>query len=100
MGVLISIFGNIGKVTKTVTGLVRITLRGTRYFFAGVDRAVRDMEIAAANGARFVLMSYAHIRRRKAWKVQVQRLGLKYCLIVEPSRSGKRKKGLAERDYG
>jgi hypothetical protein len=80
LGVLIEIFGDLGKVARTATGLVRLTLRGIRYFFAGVDRAVRDLEVAAANGARFVLMSYAHIRSRQAWKQHVQRLGLKVML--------------------
>lgn len=80
MGILITIFGKMSKVAKTPTGLLRLSLTGLRYFFAGVDRAVRDMEIAAAQGAKFVLMSYAHIRYRKAWKKHAVRLGLKILL--------------------
>lgn len=80
LGVLIEIFGDRGKLQRSASGLVRLTLRGIRYYFAGGDRAVRDLEIAVMNGARFVLMSYAHIRTRKAWKRHVQRLGLKVLL--------------------
>ncbi|MFC5402306.1 hypothetical protein [Cohnella soli] len=80
LGVLIEIFGDRGKLQRTTGGLIRLSLRGVRYFFAGADRVKRDLDIAAANGARFVLMSYAHIRRRHSWKGHVQRLGLKVLL--------------------
>ncbi len=80
LGIIIEIFGDKGKLSKTAKGMLRLTLRGTRYFFAGTDRIKRDLEIAAANGARFVLMSYIHIRNRKAWKKHVERLGLKVLL--------------------
>lgn len=80
LGILIEVFETRAKMIKTPTGLLRLTLIGIRYFFAGVDRAVRDLEAAAGNGAKFVLMSYYHIRDRKAWKVHVERLGLKVLL--------------------
>lgn len=80
LGVLIEIFGRQGRIHRTPSGLVRLTLRGIRYFFAGADRVKRDLEIAAANGATYVLMSYAHIRDRKAWKTHVLRLGLRVLL--------------------
>lgn len=80
LGILIEIFGKQSKLHKTPSGMLRLTLRGVRYFFAGADRVKRDLEIAAANGAKFVLMSYAHIRDRKAWKKHVKRLNLKILL--------------------
>lgn len=80
MGILLVVFGRVSNIHKTPTGLLRLSLIGLRYFFAGVDRAVHDMELAAANGAKFVLMSYAHIRNRKAWKKHALRLGLKILL--------------------
>lgn len=80
LGVLIEIFGTSAKIVRTPTGFIRLTLKGIRYFFAGADRAVRDLEIAAANGAQFVLMSYAHLRSRSAWRGHVERLGLKILL--------------------
>lgn len=80
LGIIIEVFHRIAKLHRTPTGLLRLTIIGTRYFFAGVDRAVRDLEVAAANGAKFVLMSYFHLRERKAWKGHVERLGLKILL--------------------
>lgn len=80
LGILIEVFERSARIHKTAKGLLRLTLIGVRYFFAGVDRSVRDLEVAAANGAKFVLMTYAHIRTRKAWKKHVQRLGLKIML--------------------
>jgi len=80
LGILIEIFGERGRIYRSSSGLVRLTLRGVRYFFAGADRVKRDLEIAAANGAKFVLMTYAHIRNRSAWKTHVLRLGLKVLL--------------------
>lgn len=80
LGILIEVFGRQGKLQRMNSGLIRFTLRGVRYFFAGVDRCVRDLEIAAANGAKYVLMSYAHIRMRNAWRGHVERLGLKVLL--------------------
>lgn len=80
LGILIEVFQRIAKLHKTASGLLRLTIIGVRYFFAGADRAVRDLEVAAANGAKFVLMSYYHIRDRKAWRGHVERLGLKILL--------------------
>lgn len=80
LGILIEVFETKANVIRTPKGLLRLTLIGIRFYFAGVDRAVRDMEAAAAAGAKFVLMSYYHIRDRKAWKVHVERLGLKVLL--------------------
>jgi hypothetical protein len=80
LGILIEIFGEKGKLQKTASGLLRFTLRGIRHFFAGADRIKRDLEIAAANGAKFVLMTYAHIRSRKSWIKHVKHLSLKVLL--------------------
>ncbi|MGG3278983.1 hypothetical protein [Paenibacillus solani] len=95
LGILIEIFRDSARIHRTVTGLIRLTLKGIRYFFAGVDRVKRDLEIAAANGAKFVLMSYVHIRKRNAWKKHVLRLGLKIMLdsgaftVWEAAKAGK-----------
>ncbi|MFD2328814.1 hypothetical protein ACFSR7_06075 [Cohnella sp. GCM10020058] len=80
LGVLIEIFGSKGKLQRLSSGAIRLSLRGIRYFFAGGDRSVRDITVAAQNGAKYVLMSYAHIRARKAWRTHVERLGLKVLL--------------------
>lgn len=80
LGILINIFKHKAKVHRTPTGLIRVSLLGVRFFFAGLDHSRRDLEIAAECGARFVLMSYYHIRDRKAWKEHCQRLGIRVLL--------------------
>lgn len=80
LGILMEVFKKIAKLHKTSSGLLRLTIMGIRFFFAGTDRAVRDMEIAAANGAKFVLLSFYHIRNRTSWRRHVERLGLKVLL--------------------
>lgn len=80
LGVLIEVFQSQGKVTRTKSGLVRLTLRGVRYFVAGCDRSLRDLEVAVSAGAKFILLSYAHIRSQQAWKRHVDELGLKVLL--------------------
>jgi hypothetical protein len=60
------------KITFTASGLVRITLKGIRYIFAGTDRAPRDMSIAAAQGAKHFLMSYYSIKDRNSWRDHVK----------------------------
>lgn len=92
LGLLASLFSKRLKVVVSETGLIRITLEGVRYVFAGVDRSVRDMEVAADNGAEFFLMSFIHIQKRKAWKKHLLRLGKK--LIVDSSAFTAWKKGV------
>ena len=68
------------RVSMTASGMIRITLQGVRYVFAGVDRSPRDMRIAAAQGAKHFLMSYYSIKDRKAWKQHALDLGVKIVL--------------------
>lgn len=105
LGILIEVFEKAGRIHKTAKGLLRLTLIGVRYFFAGVDRSVRDLEVAATNGAKFVLMTYAHIRKRGAWKQHVERLGLKILLdsgaftLWKAAQKGKQVDPIAVEDY-
>lgn len=79
MGILVEAFKGRIKVTRSWSGKIRIRLV-IQYIFAGCDRAVRDMEVAAANGAKYVMMNFWQIRDRKSWKTHLQRLGLKMIL--------------------
>lgn len=79
-GILIEIFQTRARVIRTNSGLLRLSLNGIRYFFAGADRAPRDLEVAESNGAKFILLSYYYLRDRKAWKKHVKRLDLKILL--------------------
>lgn len=81
LGLLSSIFKGMSKLSSGARGF-RLTVIGVRFFFSGCDRAVKDLEIAKANGAQYVLMSYYYLRddHRANWRKHVERLGLKVML--------------------
>ncbi|WP_426455402.1 hypothetical protein ACP26L_36005 (plasmid) [Paenibacillus sp. S-38] len=76
------IFIDIIRIRITKTGLIRLSLKGTRFVFSGVDRAPRDMRVARENGAEVVMMSYYHLREdhSERWKYHVKENGLKVLL--------------------
>ncbi|MGN7309342.1 hypothetical protein ACTHQ2_25695, partial [Bacillus subtilis] len=80
-GLLMSIFKGMSKFTSGVKGY-RLTVVGVRFFYSGCDRAVKDLEIAKANGAEYVLMSYYYLRddNNANWRKHVGRLGLRVML--------------------
>lgn len=75
--VLRTIFCHVVKVKKS-RGIYCLVLKGPRFFPSGMDRCVRDLEIAVACGIEFVLMSYAYLRDRnfEEWLKFIQRLGV------------------------
>ncbi|KQY83681.1 hypothetical protein ASD24_29640 [Paenibacillus sp. Root52] len=106
LGLLRSIFKGMSKLTSGSKGF-RLTLIGVRFYFSGCDRAVRDLEVAKENGAKFVLMSYYYLRddRNLNCKKHVTRLGLKLMLdsgaftIWKQRAAGKDIKEIDVRDY-
>ncbi|MFS0841183.1 hypothetical protein [Paenibacillus sp. 1P03SA] len=79
LGLMTTILRGMAKLTKGMKGF-RLTLIGVRFFFSGCDKAVRDLEVAKANGAEFVLMSYWWLKGKKDPFKHVNRLGLKVML--------------------
>jgi hypothetical protein len=79
MGLLKAILTGMSKLTKGAKGF-RLTVIGVRFFFSGCDKAVKDLEVAKANGAEFVLMSYWWLKGKKDPFAHVKRLGLKVLL--------------------
>jgi hypothetical protein len=82
MGVLRVIFSDVAKISKTVAGLLRLTLKGTRFIFSGVCRAPKDMELIKQNAGNFVMMSYFNLRedRSEQWRYHLTRLDQKMVL--------------------
>jgi hypothetical protein len=84
MGLLRYIFLNEGivKVAKTAKGLLRLSLKGMRFWFSGCDRSVRDLEIAKDHGAKFILLSYFALQEdtNENWKHHVRRMGYQVLL--------------------
>lgn len=75
------ILSGICKIQRLKSGY-RLFLKGTRFFFSGCDRSVRDLEIAAANGAEYILLSFYYLSQfaSEVWKRTIKRLGLKVFL--------------------
>lgn len=79
LGLLRLIFLDIARIHKAVKGgLMRITLLSVRHFFSGAVRAPRDLQLAIQNGARFFLISYAHVRHRPNWHIRFEELAKLY----------------------
>ncbi|WP_240416566.1 hypothetical protein [Paenibacillus periandrae] len=62
--------------------ILRLVLKGTRFFVAGCERSPGDLEMIHQHGGRFVLFSYWNLRTdiHETWVYHVKRLGLKVLL--------------------
>ncbi|MDV2884806.1 hypothetical protein RYX45_06425 [Alkalihalophilus pseudofirmus] len=65
MGLLRLILIDIAKISKNALGLMRITIKGVRFFFSGLDKPTnQDFEAITRNGAMFVLNTYYWLREK------------------------------------
>ncbi|NHN33220.1 hypothetical protein [Paenibacillus agricola] len=73
------------RVGCTAKGLLRLSLRGIRWFTAGCSRAPKDMEIVKFYNGRWLLLSYFHLREDKTdnWRKHVWRLGFKGRILLD-----------------
>lgn len=63
LGLLKHLFIETAKISITVGGLLRLTIKGVRYFFSGLERAsLKDREAIKVNGAKSILASYYYLR--------------------------------------
>lgn len=62
--------------------LLRLILKGLRFFFSGADKCPRDIKIAVRAGAKYFLMSYYWLREKKSeqWKAFLKKNGLRIIL--------------------
>ncbi len=65
MGLLRVICMRIAKLRKTARGLLRITLKGTRFYHAGAERIVKDIHRAADTETEYFLVNYFFLREDK-----------------------------------
>jgi hypothetical protein len=77
MGLLRLVFAEIAKIMKSQTGLLRLSLKGKRYFPSGAETSPSDLEIAVTQGFNFFLMSYFYLREEKKenFRYHLRRLG-------------------------
>jgi hypothetical protein len=63
LGLLQRILIDVAKIVKTSKGLLRITIKGVRFFFSGLDRAtINDLNVVVQNGGKYILCSYYYLR--------------------------------------
>jgi hypothetical protein len=69
MGLLQAILVDIAKITHTVRGLLRITIRGVRFFFLGMDRPSKtDWDAIIEHRVKFILNSFYYIREKNRYR--------------------------------
>lgn len=84
MGILHILLYDISQFCKTPSGLLRLTIKGCRYFFSGFDKASEvDWLGIIRNKVEFILVSYYHVRDKSLWenlKRIIHPLGIKVLL--------------------
>lgn len=66
MGLLKRVLIHIAKIHKTVRNLLRLTIKGVRFVFGGVDSGNQsDRKALAKEGVRFILCSYYYLRTKR-----------------------------------
>ncbi|KQN96850.1 hypothetical protein [Paenibacillus sp. Leaf72] len=70
MALLNAAFGSkLSKIHKMPNRMLRLTLKGTRYYFSGMEYSTADRILVSQNGGRFVLFSYFTLRDLKHEKI-------------------------------
>lgn len=86
LGLLRLALFDIARFSKTVSGLLRITIQGVRFFFSGTEKpSNHDMDVLISNGTIFILNNYYHLRERKDlddWMRRLNELGMK--VLIDP----------------
>ncbi|RUS44910.1 hypothetical protein [Cohnella sp. AR92] len=87
LGLLRLIFMERGmaRFGRTAQGLLRLSLRGVRWFTAGCSRAPKDMETVKFYNGKWLLLSYYHLREARTdnWRHHVWRLGFKGRVLLD-----------------
>lgn len=83
MGLLRIILINMARIQKTVNRLLRLTIKGVRFYFSGMDRPGKmDLDAIVKNNATFILNSYASVRNKNCdiWFRKLKLLGIKVVI--------------------
>ncbi|ASS76841.1 hypothetical protein CIG75_19100 [Tumebacillus algifaecis] len=77
LGLVSIILAGLTKITRTVRGLLRLTMLGIRYFFSGCERDPKALQIVRQQGGLMALMSYHWLRKdtTERWMSYMQDLG-------------------------
>lgn len=108
LGLLQRILIGVAKITKTAKGLLRITIKGVRFFFSGLDRAtIDDLNAVVQNGGKYILCSYFYLREQNNKRLleYIKKYDLQLLLdsgefsAFKAKKKGKRIKPIKLKDY-
>ena len=88
LGLLSVIMAGLTKITRTVRGLLRLTLTNTRYFFSGCERDPKALRLIRENGGLMLLMSYFWLREdpQGKWLERIRAAGFsddEPCVLLD-----------------
>lgn len=67
LGVIQKVFEELCLVKVLKSGLIRLTLKGVRFFASGLERSPADRKLLKEVGGHFLLLNYFHLRPNKRW---------------------------------
>jgi hypothetical protein len=67
LGILFKVFHDLCFVKTLKSGLMRLTLKGVRFFASGLERSPSDRRILKEVGGHFLLLNYFQLRSNKRW---------------------------------
>ncbi len=67
LGILFKCFEGIAYIKQLPSGLLRLTLKGVRVFFSGLERDPSIRQIVKEEGGSHLLLNYYYIRNNRFW---------------------------------
>ncbi|KEO84774.1 hypothetical protein [Tumebacillus flagellatus] len=75
LGLVGTVLVGLTKIQRTVRGLLRITMIGTRFFFSGCEHDPKALRLVRQNGGKMLLMSYFWLRDKVNWLSSIEAAG-------------------------
>jgi|GEM_PF-3717881 len=76
IAILHMVVADISRVSKLPSGLIRLTLKGVRFWFSGCCRGKGDIELIKKHGGTGVLVNYAYLRTDKTQRFRTYLQGI------------------------
>jgi len=81
-GILAMLFMHRARVQKGLYNLLRLVMKGLRFYLAGAEKSPGDLRVANAVGAKHILLSYFWLRDKaeRTWKGPLTQFGMRLLL--------------------
>jgi hypothetical protein len=67
LGILFKVFEGMVYIKRLSNGLLRLTIKGVRVFFSGLERDPSIRQMVKEEGGRHLLLNYYYIRNNRFW---------------------------------